>query len=91
MTMPEYKDKYPNAPLILDSAKNTGNKNPMANPIVRETHKKSVTTDEYRENQRIGSTGRIASDETKKKLSENNAMHSSENRKKVIGWCSKGI
>ena len=83
MTMPEYKDKYPNAPLILDSAKNTGNKNPMANPIVRETHKKSVTTAEYRETQRIGSTGRIASDETKKKMSENNAMHSSENRKKV--------
>jgi len=83
MTMVEYKDKYPNAPLIADSVKNTGNKNPMANSTVRETHKKSVTTDEYRKKQRIGSTGRIASDEAKKKMSENNSMHSSENKKKV--------
>jgi hypothetical protein len=48
MSMVEYKSKYPTATLVCESAKNIGDKNPMKNDIVKENHKKSVNTLEYK-------------------------------------------
>lgn len=48
MTMDEYKTKYPNLPLISESLKNVGIKNPMKNDTVKKNHLLSVNTDEYK-------------------------------------------
>ena len=48
MTLNEYKEKHPNAPLVCETAKNIGDKNPMKNDDVKKNHLKSVNTDEYK-------------------------------------------
>lgn len=83
MTMEEYKEKYPNAILVSESAKNFGEGNPMSKPENREKHLKSVNTPEYKNKIREHSTGRYPSDETRQKMSENNAMNHEVYRKAV--------
>jgi hypothetical protein len=89
MTMDEYKSKYPNLPLISESIKNTGTKNPMSNDSVRQKHKESVTTDEYRKLQKKLSTGRNHTDESKLKMALNNPMNDYDNRIKVSNGVKK--
>lgn len=50
ISMKEYIEKYPNHPLISESFKNFGNKNPMNSQIVKEKHKKIMQSDEYKKN-----------------------------------------
>ncbi|MBC8428264.1 MucR family transcriptional regulator [bacterium] len=85
LTMKEYRNKYPNVPLLSESSKNTkdSGKNSMSDSNVRKKHLDSVNTKEYKELQSQLSTGRIPTDETRQLMSENNAMKDEKNRKKV--------
>jgi tRNA nucleotidyltransferase/poly(A) polymerase len=89
MTMDEYKSKHPNLPLISESSKNKGIKNPMSSNDVIKKHKKSVTSNDYRELQRKLSTGRTHTDESKLKMKINNPMNDFNNRKKVSDGVKK--
>ena len=82
MSMDEYKDKYPTAILVSESAKNMGNKNPMKNEENKKIHKAAVNTKEYKNkiseslkgknigNVRIDNIERNQSTEFRKKVSE---------------------
>jgi len=60
MTMEEYRYKYPFAPLLAESAKNTmkTGKNPMQNKEVRKKHLMVMTSKEYKNNHSKIMTGK---------------------------------
>ena len=82
VSIADYKGLYP---LISEKFKNTmeNGKNSMVNQNVRKKHKESVNTLEYKEIQKLGSTGRAFTEQSKLKMSINNPMNDAENRKKV--------
>lgn len=48
MTLNEYKEKHPNVPLVCESAKNIGDKNPMKDENVIRTHKKVMSSEKHK-------------------------------------------
>ena len=48
MTIDEYRVKYPDLPLISESAKNSGDRNPMKDESVKLKHKKICSSDEHK-------------------------------------------
>ncbi len=83
ISLVEYKNKYPNAILQCESIKLFGKDNPIQKPENKEIFLKAVRSEEYRNKQKLGSTGRFHTEESKKKMSDNNAMNVEENRIKV--------
>jgi hypothetical protein len=65
-----YKDEWLNKSDQISIPSLRGNLNPMSREDVKEKHKQKLLTNEYRNNMRKIVTGRIHSEETKKKMSK---------------------
>lgn len=77
VTLEEYIQKY-NVPLIAESKKNVGDKNPMKNPLNKSKWEKIVKSEEYKQKKRIISLDHLSS------LSE-------DEKKKYNGWKNNNI